>query len=80
MRPADNIEKAVKKLNFTASTKLHDRILDDVMEAQQESMKTKSALSKPKTRSIIMKSRIGKLAAAAVIIIGISIGISYIAK
>jgi outer membrane lipoprotein-sorting protein len=31
-------------------------------------------------RRIIMKSRIGKLAAAAIIIIGISIGISYIAK
>ena len=75
MRPIDNIEKAVKKLDFTASTKMHDRILDDVLEAQEESMKTKSALSRPKIRRIIMKSRIGKLAAAAVIVIAVVGGI-----
>jgi outer membrane lipoprotein-sorting protein len=80
MRPIDNIEKAVKKLNFTASTTLHDRILDDVLEAQEESMKTKSALPRPKIRRIIMKGRIAKLAVAAVVIIAVSIGISYIAK
>ncbi len=74
MRPTDNIEKAVKKLSFTASTTLHDRILDDVLEAQEES-KTKSALSRPKIRRIIMKSRIGKLAAAAVIVTAVVGGI-----
>ncbi|MHC4112004.1 MAG: hypothetical protein ACYSUY_13090, partial [Planctomycetota bacterium] len=68
MRPIDNIEKAVKKLNFTAGTTLHDRILDDVLEAQEESMKTKSALSRPNIRRTIMKSPITKLAAAAVIV------------
>jgi outer membrane lipoprotein-sorting protein len=79
MRPTDNIEKAVKKLSFIASTTLHDRILDDVLEAQEDS-KTKSALSRPKIRRIIMKNQIGKLAAAATIIIIVSIGISYISK
>lgn len=75
MRPTDNIEKAVKKLNFTASTTLHDRILDDVLEAQEESIKTKSALSRPKIRSIIMKSRMGKLVAAVVIVTAVVGGI-----
>ena len=74
MRPTDNIEKAVKKLSFTAGTTLHDRILDDVLEAQEES-KTKSALSRPKIRRIIMKSRIRKLAAAAVIVTAVVGGI-----
>lgn len=80
MRPIDNIEKAVKKLNFTASSKMHDRILDDVLEAQEESMKTKSALSRPKIRRIIMKSRIAKPAAAAAIIVGVALSITVINK
>ncbi len=80
MRPADNIEKTVQKLSFTASTKLHDRILDDVLDAQDERKKSKSTSAGPNIGRTIMKSQIGKLAAAAVIITGISIGISYIAK
>ena len=75
MRPTDNIEKAVKKLNFTASAKLHDRIWCDVRDAQKEQEKSKSALSEPNIRRIIMKSPITKLAAAAVIIVAVLAGI-----
>ncbi len=78
MRSMDNMEEALKKkLSFTASTTLHDRILDDVLEAQEDS-KTKSALSRPKIRRIIMKSPITKLAAAAVIIIAVLIVINQL--
>ena len=77
MKPADNIEEVIKKnLNFTAGTELHDRMLDDVLNAQEKSKKTKSALVLPGIRRTIMKSRITKLAAAAVIIIAVLIGIN----
>lgn len=75
MRPTEDIEKTVKKLNFTASAKLHDRILDDVLDAQDERKKSKSASAGPNIRRTIMKSRIGKLAAVAVIVIAVVGGI-----
>ena len=69
MRPADNVEEAIrKKLNFAASTKLHDRLLDDVLNAQEKSQKTESAFTLLKIRRTIMKSPITKLAAAAMMV------------
>ncbi len=77
MKPADNIEEAIKKdLNFTAGTELHDRMLDDVLNAQVKSKKTKSALVLPSIRRQIMKSPITKIAAAAVIIIAVVLSIN----
>jgi len=70
----NNMEKAIKKeLNFTASGKMHDRILRDVLAAQEEPKKTKSAFTWPNIRRIIMKSPITKLAVATMIIIAVPI-------
>ncbi len=69
MRPIDNLEEAIKKdLNFAAGAELHDRMLDDVLNAQEESKKAHTAITRPNRRRQIMKSPITKLAAAAVII------------
>jgi outer membrane lipoprotein-sorting protein len=76
MKPADNIEEVIKKnLNFTAGTELHDRMLDDVLNAQVKSKKTKSALVEPNIRRIIMKSPITKLTVAAVVITVVALGL-----
>jgi hypothetical protein len=76
MKPADNIEEVIKKdLNFTAGTELHDRMLDDVLNAQEKSKKTKSALALPNIRRIIMKSSITKLAVAAAVIAVVVLGL-----
>jgi len=77
MKPADNIEEAIKKdLNFTAGTELHDRMLDDDLNAQQvKSKKTKSALVLPSIRRQIMKSPITKLAVAAAVIAVVVLGL-----
>ena len=40
MRPADNIEKLIKKLNFKAGAEMNDRILTDTLNAQAESKKS----------------------------------------
>jgi len=79
MKPTNGMEEAIKKnLNFTASAEMRERILTDVLDAQEESKKTKSALAWPNIRSTIMKSPITKLAAAAVIVIALLIGINQL--
>jgi len=77
MRPMDNMEEAIKKkLNFTASAKMRDRILNDVLKAQAKSKKTKPAINEPNIWRIIMKSPLTKIAIAAVVIIACLIGLS----
>jgi hypothetical protein len=77
MKPADNIEEVIKKgLNFTAGAKMRERILQDTLEAQEKSKKTKSAARRPNIRRKIMRSPITKLAAAAVIIVGVVLSVT----
>ena len=77
MRSKDNVEETIKKnMSFTASAELHDRILDDVLNAQENSKRTKSAATGPRLGRIIMKSTITKLAAAAVIIIALTLSLN----
>jgi hypothetical protein len=66
MRPAEKIEKLIEKLHDTTSTEMDQRVLKDVLHALVESQKTSTP-----TRRTIMKSPITKLAAAAVIILGL---------
>jgi len=78
MKSKDNVEKAIKKkLSFTASAELHDRMLDDILNAQEKSKKTKSVITRPKIGRIIMKNSITKLAAAAVIIIALVLAANF---
>ncbi len=76
MRPADNINESIKKLHVKTSPDLDKRVHDEISMALAESKQTKSASSEPNIWRTIMKSRITKLAAAAVIIIACVIGLS----
>lgn len=77
MKPTENIEEAIKKdLNFTASARLHDRMLDDVLGAQEKFRKECTAVFWLNLRRQIMKSSITKFAAAAVIVIAVLISIN----
>jgi len=75
MRPADNVKTIIKNLQDTTSAKMDERVLGDVLCALEESKKNKSAASKPKIRRTIMKNPITKLAAAAVIITAVALGL-----
>lgn len=75
MRPSENIENAVKKMNFAAGAKLREQILADALKAHEQTG-TQPAFEKPNIWRIIMKSRITRLAAAAVIVIAVVIGVS----
>ena len=78
MRPTDNINKLIKKLKLKASADLDKRVHDDISAALAESEKTtKSARPEPNIWRIIMKSRIIKLAAAAVIVIAVLAGLPF---
>ena len=73
MKATDNIEKLIKKLRYKASAEAHDRILGNVMQALEKKEKQKPAAVEPDIWRKIMKSKVAKLAAAAVIIIAAGI-------
>jgi len=77
MKSSDEIERLVKNTRVTTCKSVDDRILCDAKIAFLESTKsgTMSIQSNPSIWRIIMKSRITKFATAAVIIIGVLIGI-----
>ena len=74
MRPKENIEKFVRvgKPNVTTSRQMDKRTMDDSFTAMEQTIRAKSADHKPSTARIIILSRMMKLTAAAVIIVGIS--------
>ncbi|MCK4753348.1 MAG: hypothetical protein KAS75_07870 [Planctomycetes bacterium] len=80
MKPAENINNLIKKLNLKASTELDQKVHNEISKILAESEKTKSAPSKLNTWRIIMTNKITKLAAAAVIIIAVVFGITVLDK
>ncbi len=80
MRPADNINDLIKKLQLKASADLDKRVHDDISAALTKSEKTKSVQPEPNIWRTIMKSPITKLAAAAVILIAVAISVTILDK
>ncbi len=78
MRPAEDIDKLIKKLRYKAGAETHERILGNVLQALDESEKQKSGVIAPNIWRTIMKSPITKIAAAAIIIIAVSFGLNQI--
>ncbi|MHC4099259.1 MAG: hypothetical protein ACYSU3_24780, partial [Planctomycetota bacterium] len=76
MSSAEKIKRLFAKSDVTVNSKVDDRIINDALTVFDKSEKTKSVSAEPNIWRMIMKSRITKLAAAAVIIIVILIGIS----
>ena len=71
MRPTDNINQLIKKLQLNASADLDKRVLDEIGSASAGWQRANPAQSKPDICRIVMKSTTAKLAAAAVIIIAV---------
>jgi hypothetical protein len=78
VRSTENIEKLVKNLDLDVDThaQTDQAILSELLEAQTKSMKQDSTFVGPNIRRLIMKNPMTKLAAAAVIIIAVVIGIN----
>ncbi|MFC1782160.1 hypothetical protein ACFL02_01075 [Planctomycetota bacterium] len=75
MRPKDNIEKLVRRLRYKAGAETHKRVLGDIMQIFAETKKTISAETQPNTGRIIMRNRITRYVAAAVVIVAVITGI-----
>ena len=78
MRPAKEIENLIRKVRLRANADLHKRTISDALEAQEKSRKRQSAAIQPHIWRIIMKSRITRVAAAAVIVIAVMIAIQQL--
>ncbi len=72
MKPAENIKNLIKNLQYKTTRETHNRILNNLQKTLAESQKTKPATQTNIWR-IIMKSKITKLAAAAVIIVAVGL-------
>ena len=83
MRPRENIEKLIKDVELDTNAERDKAVLDDVLNALEDSKQLalskvegkKSAVIEPNIWRTIMKSPITKLAAAAVVVIAVLIGI-----
>ena len=67
MRPADNIEKLINELRVEPRAEVSKKNIEDALAAQRKA--TGSACSKPAVWRILMKRKITKIAAAAMIVI-----------
>ncbi len=79
MTPAKDAEKQIKKiyadgLKVTTSSDLDERVLSNVMKTLDELEKKESAAIEPNIWRLIMKSKVAKLTAAAVIAMAVILG------
>ena len=76
MKPAKKIEELIKKNRYKAKQEVYDKALGSFLQAVDDYKKEKSAFNGPNIWRIIMKGKMIKLAAAAVIAIVVLGGIS----
>jgi len=72
----EDIEKFIKKTGLETKTEMNEVVRNRIFRAFEKSKQTKSALTGQKIWRIIMKSNITKLAAAAVIIVAVILGLT----
>ena len=80
MKPADNIKKFFKNAAISTNPKADQAVFNEVLTAQEKMIEAQPAEFKPSVWRIIMKSRITKFAAAAVIIIAVVLSIIFLDK
>ena len=78
MRPAENIEKLIKRLRYKTSDETHDRVFDNVMQALDKKQEHKSGVTTPDLWRTIMNNKMIKLATAAAIIVAVLIGLNFL--
>lgn len=78
MRPEENIEKLIKSLNFKASAELHDRTLNDVLQAHEKSEKSKPAELQPNIWRKIMETKISRKVAVLCCVAMVSVAAAMV--
>jgi len=80
MRPSEETKRLVRNVPVNTSTKRDREVLNDVLNAMEQSKKLQSAGLQPNIWRIIMKKRITKYATAAALFLVIIIGIIELGK
>lgn len=80
MSSEEKIKKIFAKSGITVNSKIDDRIISDALTAFDKSEKTQSISPEPNIWRIIMKNRITKIAATAVIMIPVILSIIFLDK
>lgn len=75
MRPAENIEKLIKKLRYTTSSEILDKVFSNVMQALDNQQKPDATA--PVLWRIIMKNTFTKIAASIVVVTAIALGLYF---
>jgi hypothetical protein len=75
MRNAEDIRKYFEKSTLSTNAERHEAVFEQIQRAQDQSKDTAPELTGPEIRNRIMKSRIAKLATAAVIAIVVVLGL-----
>ncbi len=78
MRPIENIEKLIKNLRYKSSAATHDKVLAKVLQALDKNKKQQPALNQPNIWRTIMKTKMTKFAAVAVVVIVVFFGLDFI--
>jgi hypothetical protein len=78
MRPTKNVKKIIKNAAIHSDEEVNQAVLSDLLKELPKTNEQTPALAGPNIRRTLMKSRFIKLAAAAVIIIAVLIGINQL--
>jgi len=77
MRSAENIERFIRNIRYKTSAEMHERTINDALEAHSQSRKVKWAAAHSNIWRTIMTSKITKLSSAALIIIAVMAGMIH---
>jgi outer membrane lipoprotein-sorting protein len=77
MNPKEKIEQLIKKFEVATTDKMDKWVCDDALEVIRKTKHAKSLKARPNILRNIVKSKIAKIATAAVIIIAVIAGIDY---
>lgn len=78
MRPTDKIKQYLKNVPIKTNPKVNQTVLDDLLDRLDAAQGAKERSPQPNTWRIIMKNRITKLSAAAVILIAAAVILSQV--
>jgi hypothetical protein len=77
MKPEENIEELIKNIDIDTNAKMDKAVRNDVLGAFENSKKKKPAVQHPNIWKTIIKSKITKFAAAAMVVAASLIGLTY---
>lgn len=80
MKLEDHLKKLVPMLRYKTRPEIHNKVLGSILEILEESNKMKSNAIHPNIWKIVIKSKIAKFAASAVIVIAVLIGINQFGR